>query len=535
MPWNGLTSNQAVSDTNLKDAVTTGVFVAGSIPFPSPTQNKEVTKGRCSGYIDVPNVFYPPFYLKPDNQIIVKGDIYAPGDFIIDPAPAYGKQFDSLSGTGVPSFSYPVTSGNTTLPYNGKIPSQTFTMQISGSSSYTDLFVSLYVDSTLIAVTSYLSQYGTDYPSLYLPFDVYSPSTIRFAINSGTIPSPSGSDVTIGSSPINNVAVSRTNGQYQFATIGKTQPVSRILIQGSLTPGYVKVATQAGELLKSNDYGNTWKRTSVYDYWKKMVVSDSGQVIILIPNYGYPLRSGDYGATWSRITSVGSRFWTGLAMSNDGTYVTITGYDTPTDLYNTATYIYRSTNSGSTWSAPSSYSSTKFAFTAVSMSSTGQYQTALKIYERAYYSTDYGNTWSDYTLSTQGYFIDLANNPYNNGYSDQQTIAVYIPAGFTLFNSSLLKSSNYGASWSTSNTTNDGIIIDQMFNYVGNSNYALYNPDTYKYIQGRSNSNFYNITSPGTAKWWQCFAAAGSANYILAGSTSGLLWSSDNGNTFYSR
>ena len=42
MPWSSVANNQAISDTNLKDAVDTGVFTAGGTAFPSPTQNKEV-------------------------------------------------------------------------------------------------------------------------------------------------------------------------------------------------------------------------------------------------------------------------------------------------------------------------------------------------------------------------------------------------------------------------------------------------------------------------------------------------------------
>jgi len=53
------------------------------------------------------------------------------GNFILDSA--YGIKFSGVTGTGIPSFSYPVTSGNTTLTYTGTISEQDLSVEVYGN------------------------------------------------------------------------------------------------------------------------------------------------------------------------------------------------------------------------------------------------------------------------------------------------------------------------------------------------------------------------------------------------------------------
>jgi hypothetical protein len=72
----------------------------------------------------------------------------APGNFILDPA--YGINFSGIGGTGIPSFIYPVTIGNTTLIYTGTIPSQTLSVEVYGvPTPNSTKFLNLYINGVL--------------------------------------------------------------------------------------------------------------------------------------------------------------------------------------------------------------------------------------------------------------------------------------------------------------------------------------------------------------------------------------------------
>jgi hypothetical protein len=71
MPWNTLASNQTVSFTNLKDAVTNGYFVALAT---IPTSQEQITKSDASTYANV-DTSYAPFSAKASNQLVVKSNL----------------------------------------------------------------------------------------------------------------------------------------------------------------------------------------------------------------------------------------------------------------------------------------------------------------------------------------------------------------------------------------------------------------------------------------------------------------------------
>lgn len=514
MAWNDLANNQGVSDTNLKNAVDTGVFAAGGTSFPSPTENKEVTKTRCSGYITVPNPNYASFLNKADNQVVVKQDIYDAGDFTLDPLPSYYR-IESVSCTGIPSFSYPITAGNTTLPYNGVIPSQTISVSITyigfdDPPIFDAVRISLYVESVLVD-SQYVSVYGGS-ASVYLPFSVPSPTPIRIAVDTGYIPTPP-SSFSFSGIGVNNVAVSKNTGQYQIVTTGKS-------IMGST---YFHFATEAGWICRSADYGANWTRIAdQFNTWRRIAISDNGQYAVAIPNSGYPVISSNYGANWSTLTSAGSRSWTGVAISETGQYITLTAFDAAADKLGTQSYILRSTNFGSSFAIPS-FNSSSWSFMSVAMDQTGQYQVANKWYGRVYYSSNYGANWTDYSF--QYYMQDVKYKKATTGARQFSLAAIRAVPGS--LSSQWFGSTNDGASWSSVATFNFAIL------HLGGEytwhTASLYSPNSSRPVQIESDAAPFptppiaTIENLGNAQYWQCCDGCYvNASYMLAGSTSGL-------------
>ena len=73
MSWNSIADNQTVSQSNLKDAVDTGVFAAGASG--SVTGNRELTKLEAMNRATVDGS-YAPLAAKSSNQLVVKGDLF---------------------------------------------------------------------------------------------------------------------------------------------------------------------------------------------------------------------------------------------------------------------------------------------------------------------------------------------------------------------------------------------------------------------------------------------------------------------------
>ena len=183
MSFTGLAYNQAVSYGNLQDAVNNGIFTLIAT-IPSPT-NRESTKSVVAASVSGFNPNYPPYAVKASNAIIVKQDIYQPGDFILDAQ--YGMSFTSMSGsvglpTFTPAFIYPVTGGNTTSEYNGVVAAQTITIGLTGTRVITPLKVVLYVDGVQVDCKD-ITANGVQTKTLNLSVSVGSPSTIKISIN----------------------------------------------------------------------------------------------------------------------------------------------------------------------------------------------------------------------------------------------------------------------------------------------------------------------------------------------------------------
>jgi hypothetical protein len=71
MSYSGLAANQTVSLNNLKDAVTTGVFLANTT---IPSGSKMITKSEAATYVNC-STSYGPFAAKASNQLVIKSDL----------------------------------------------------------------------------------------------------------------------------------------------------------------------------------------------------------------------------------------------------------------------------------------------------------------------------------------------------------------------------------------------------------------------------------------------------------------------------
>jgi len=91
--------------------------------------------------------------------------------------------------------------------------------------------------------------------------------------------------------------------------------------------------------------------------------------------------STNHGNNWTAINSIGN--WGAVSISSSGQYQTAVQFNGR---------IYVSTNYGNTWTVKGT--NTNRLWHSVSMSSTGQYQTAVVHNGQIYVSTDYGNTWT---------------------------------------------------------------------------------------------------------------------------------------------
>lgn len=519
MSWAGISSNQCISYANLQDAVNNGIFtLVSAISSTGQQATKQYVNDHVSGF----NTSYPSYASKSNNQLLVKQDIYNPGQFTL--SPQYGMYFTGLTCTGAPTFTFNVTS-QTTLEFNTTIPAQTITVNLNGSSfvGY-PLNLTLVLNSATILDCVNITAGGSQTKTLTLPSSINGPSTLRISIGSGgcaVSPPISFSGVSIGAAAISST------GQYQYA--GGTK-----FLYNAATKGY---------MYTSSDYGATWAiKQSVYNYFTGMATSDNGQVVMAVGPSGSAYLSSNAGSTWTTPTfpgfNDGTYNWTPTAinftkvsMSADGSII-LASFNTTKFISGVDfTYlegIYKSTNSGATWSLLT-WSNT-INFQANAISSSGVYQ--IHSYDGAdRYSTNSGSSFS--TGAAIPYAIEIADmSMYSNG---SQIYAV--PRSMvTGFNAYPMKSTDYGATWTqisagSSGTvtywsniavSDTGLIIALKSAFYGNGWYPT------KIVSGVFN----DITSLSSTNLWTACAVSKSAGYGLIGATTGLYRTTDGGSTF---
>lgn len=144
----------------------------------------------------------------------------------------------------------------------------------------------------------------------------------------------------------------------------------------------------------SSDYGQTWEQKGVQAGWRIVDISSSGQYQVASGVHGI-YTSSDYGQNWTLRFASDTR---GIAMTSTGQY----------QIASTSLGVYISSNYGTTWSITSALAG---VFSRFSVSSTGQYRTAVDYYSGPLrVSSDYGASWGNKGISTTYRAAEMSSN-----------------------------------------------------------------------------------------------------------------------------
>jgi hypothetical protein len=142
----------------------------------------------------------------------------------------------------------------------------------------------------------------------------------------------------------------------------------------------------------------------------------NGQIQTAVAQGDYIYNSYDYGKTWIQNSSAPKVWWISVSISATGQYQTavINGY------FNRANngYIYRSVDYGKTWNICFNYNN---AWIYIAISNSGQYQTAVSllidnednpdnIMGYVFTSSNYGSTWTKNNSLSQSYYTCVGLN-----------------------------------------------------------------------------------------------------------------------------
>ena len=147
----------------------------------------------------------------------------------------------------------------------------------------------------------------------------------------------------------------------------------------------------SGYIYTSVDYGNNWTERTLLGSknWTSISSSSDGSVLVATVYNGYVYISYDYGENWSAITSLGSKYWQSSSISNDGLKIFVVNYG------GSGGYVYKSIDSGVNWIQIPSFASTN-SLLFVNASSDGSSLVVLDSNKQLYTSFDSGQTWSNH-------------------------------------------------------------------------------------------------------------------------------------------
>jgi len=192
--------------------------------------------------------------------------------------------------------------------------------------------------------------------------------------------------------------------------------------------------TPFGFIYTSDNYGQTWtqlptQETSI----QGIAMSSDGKVQIFVTYTTSEYKiSKDYGKTWTNGTVVSASGVKGVAISNDGKYITIVGAGS-------SDRIYISSNYGSSWTTIGSIGT----WNSVAMSSDGKFQAAARGGTGfIYISNNYGNTWSIKNNSGSRLWLSISMS------SDGKYIAATTDGTYNYV------SYDYGENWTVSYINN---------------------------------------------------------------------------------
>ena len=224
----------------------------------------------------------------------------------------------------------------------------------------------------------------------------------------------------------------------------------------------------------------------------------------------------DFGTNWVQIDE--NKEWTSVSLSTSGQYQTAVA---------SGDYIYVSTDFGDTWkkSPDQAINSTSKNWTSVSLSANGQYQTAVASGDCIYVSSDFGVTWTKPSgVPNQNWFsVSLSA-------TGQYQLAV----GDDIF----ATSSDYGVSWSPLTDIKGKIWTCVLVSTSGEYQTALAEND-FIYVSTDFGGTFQKANDQvinSEPKKWVSIAISSSCQYqtaVASGTTGEYIYiSTDFGNTW---
>jgi hypothetical protein len=157
-----------------------GIIYQAFLPTPSPTPTITLTPTITQSITITPSI--TPSVTPTLTVTLTPTLTPSPspvGNFILDPQ--YGFNFQNVTGGGIPTFSYPITAGNTTLAYTGTISTQTLTIVVGGATtgSYS---IGIYINGTRYSCQN-IGASGTFYQSMPT---INVPDVIAIRIDNGS-------------------------------------------------------------------------------------------------------------------------------------------------------------------------------------------------------------------------------------------------------------------------------------------------------------------------------------------------------------
>jgi photosystem II stability/assembly factor-like uncharacterized protein len=152
-----------------------------------------------------------------------------------------------------------------------------------------------------------------------------------------------------------------------------------------------RCASNPVTLLTTSDSGSSWQTfpapvSNQCGYYGIALSSNGNQIFVARYN-GYIYRTTDSGVTWTQLTGAGSRYWKGFAISPDGNTIVASAHND---------FAYYSTNGGTNWSKASGPISSYWQTAA--LDPTGRVMAVASANGEIYVSVDSGSTWTEISL-----------------------------------------------------------------------------------------------------------------------------------------
>ena len=420
----------------------------------------------------------------------------------------------SLSNSIAIGYNAPTTASNTIQMGNSNII-QMNTSGTSGVGNYSS-------DSAASGITGSIYYNTTDDV-----LKVYDGSNWN-SIGSGSgVTGPTGTIAgvtSVSSSGLAYGATTTSNGYLQFAySMGGGTGNTPGLQPGSYSDIFSTQTIDLGAAYPNGNFGANWTEITSAGYynWSAVSVSSSGQYQTALVNGGYIYISSDYGNTWTAKQTDTNRTWLSVSVSSSGQYQTAVcaAIFISTDYGNTWTqsgtlsasfvavsssgqyqtviadnYIYISSDYGNSFTQKDSSRN----WVSLSISSSGQYQTAVVTFNYIYISSNYGNTWTAVTSAGSKGWQSVAISSSGQ----YQTAVVY---DFGTLYGYIYTSSNYGINWKEQNFINicwNSVALSSSGQYqVALIGYNDVSSQKYIYVSSDYGSNWTATTGSGSQLW----------------------------------